>query len=289
MNSGILPASLIGELRGKYPWLSLREVAADLGYHEVKMEGVAAASGEIIVFCDADCRYSEQWLSSLLEAFTSNPDVQVVGGCSSIEVTGPVSLATLLTWSFPPFPHGLALFRTASYLLNNVAFRRELLDDCPLPTGLSLYRGGCAIHCAELTERGVSIWRQPSARAIHPPIASSFQLLVLRWLLHGRDMRLWNRRRAGRPESSGLARVVGSDLLTLCELISEGTWKPLRRLPLALADEPRRIVWLPLAACIIALSLLGTLTGFALSYICPDWLLEHATRRLGVPGMTTPS
>ena len=95
--------------------------------------GRAAATGEVLVFLDADCRAPLTWLASIAGVLESNPSV--------IAVTGPYrfydwdrwgrALVRVYDWTVAPATHVLAqrVLRVGAILYGgNFAVRREALE-----------------------------------------------------------------------------------------------------------------------------------------------------------------
>ena len=109
------------------------------------MAGANASSGELIVFADGDCLYERTWLEALLAPF-SDPSVSIVGGETAINSAGPYGLAVAIASSFPARARSDSPYRSDRYHLNNVAFRRRVLQDVPdslAPTVLSHEWAAC--------------------------------------------------------------------------------------------------------------------------------------------------
>lgn len=118
-----------------------------------------------------------------------------------------------LVYLFDAPPARRDLHPTWRYWFNNVAFRRRLLLEVPLPVDLPLYRGACALHAEALVERGVVIWCEPRAEARHASpdgarhFATRFYHLGSDWVLLSRLLR---RRQGGRDGSArGLLAASG--------------------------------------------------------------------------------
>ena len=155
-------------------------LAEGTGYEELKMAGANASSGEVIVFADGDCLYERTWLEALSPF--SDPSVSIVGGETVINSDGPYGLAVSIASSFPARTGSDSPYRSDRYHLNNVAFRRRILQDLPIPSRQPCYRMS-GLHAARLLIRGYTILRQPSACAVHaaPHGVSHFVWRFLSW------------------------------------------------------------------------------------------------------------
>jgi len=280
INSGEVPAETLSHLAATYPWLTIVQSDAGTGYFEAKMAGARRSTGDIVVFCDADCAYRSDWLQHMLEPFARRPDIDVVAGETALKVTGPYSLAMMLIWSFPPLSRRQELYPSADYLANNVAFRRAVLRRCPIPLGLPVYRGNGALHARQLRRMGYRIWRQPKARATHPLPGRGPRQFLWRWLVYGHDQLIWERFVPPAVGQVDAWHTLRRSLVALLKLLSLGSWKPLRRLPVALREDPRRLAWLPGAVGVIALATTCALIGFLIACARPGSLVEPGARRL---------
>ncbi|MBE7382502.1 MAG: glycosyltransferase family 2 protein [Leptolyngbya sp. SIO1E4] len=185
VDSGNAPAEVIEDLCSRYPWITV-EKSPGISYYTAKMQGATLATGEIIVYCDSDCTYGKTWLRDMLVAFAENPEVDVVAGETSTPVRNVYELAIAMHYFFPRFSGRKKLYKSNSYFLNNVAFRRNFLLKNPIPSSLPLYRGNCVVHAYELFKiKGHKIWKNPHSRTLHEPPTPSFSFW--RYLLKGRD------------------------------------------------------------------------------------------------------
>lgn len=278
IQSGDVPASLLTRLRSRYPWLSICQSDAETEYYAAKMAGARRATGDVVVFCDADCQYGPEWLRHLLLPFIED-SVQVVAGETSLRVGGPYSLAVLLAWAFPPFSRRRNLYPSPTYQANNVAFRRQLLLRYPIPCGLPMYRGSGHLHAMQLRRLGVVIWKQPKARVTHPVPTHGAAAFFWRWLLYGHDQVVRERLALERSAASRRVRWRPA-LLALVGIVSSGTWKPLHRLPAVLRDDPKRLLVLPVALGIVWSMVTLALAGWVLGLLRPGRIVGRGAESL---------
>ena len=184
-DSGDVPDDVLDALLREYPWVRAVRLPRTTGYEELKRAGVEAATGEVLVFADGDCYYEPVWLESLLQPF-SDPNVSIVGGETNIDSSGAYGLGVAIAFSFPVSSSASAgIHQTDRYHMNNVAFRRVVLERIPIPTRRPCYRM-TGLHVAALQAAGHTIWRQPRARARHAP-PNGFFHFMWRFLLFGHD------------------------------------------------------------------------------------------------------
>ena len=278
-DSGDVPPESLQQTLRTYPWVRPMGLAEGTGYEELKMAGANASSGELIVFADGDCLYERTWLEALLAPF-SDPSVSIVGGETAINSAGPYGLAVAIASSFPARARSDSPYRSDRYHLNNVAFRRRVLQDVPIPSRQPCYRMS-GLHAARLLARGYAILRLPSARTVHAA-PNGFSHFVWRFLLMGFDgvvvprliaqesMRA-DRSRVQRRRTFRLIRFWAVQAIS--KVTAELRGKPWRSLELPLA--------LPVFASAVVLQAIGALAGLIAPQrfldAVPDEILQGST------------
>ena len=253
VDGGKLPEGLVESLRRAYPWLTVTRAGGGPRYIGQKARGADLSDSEVIVFCDADIRYENGWLEALLAPFAERPEVEIVGGETTTPIHGPYSLAVALTFVFPRFSGEQDLVPSPTYWANNVAIRRGVLADAPIPDPDALYRGQNILHSLDLLRSGRTIWRQPRARAQHIVLAP--QTIARRYVTLGRDSRSVARLTSevsGRPYLAAMAPDESGDhrLRKLAGRARQVT-----------RSSPRDLAWLPLALPVVGLLGLCYLAG----------------------------
>ena len=266
-DSGDIDEDVKASLKAEYPNLLIRDLPKDTGYYEAKMLGAELASGEVVVFCDSDIEYLEGWLSAMLQPFSDSPEVEFLCGETSYAVSGPYSLALLLTFYFPPFSGKSKIRPCRGYAANNFAIRRNLLARLPIPTGLGLYRGNCQIHAEKMRQAGVTIWRQPKARGIHPVLRPT--LFLQRFFLAGHHA--WKAYLHYMRLNSARDPQTIKYLCKAIELCGRQVILPILRLPAALKRHPSRLMMLPLALPIILATIIVYFMGLFLTMARPSF------------------
>ncbi|MFB2892371.1 glycosyltransferase family 2 protein [Aerosakkonemataceae cyanobacterium BLCC-F50] len=269
LESGDVPQEMIEQLTKKYPWLSMRRIAADVDYYAAKMKGVSLTTGDVIVLADSDCIYQQNWLRNLLAPFAED-NVNVVAGETTISAEGVYGLAIALTYIFPRFSHSNNLEKTQYYFCNNVAFRRSFLAKYPIPVDLPIYRGNCVIHANSFIKQGETIWKQPKSRACHaaPNGGAHF---FWRFLLYGYDALLIYRLRQTEK------KTVFQPIVELFISLALGLYKVMvaaKRLIDVAIEQPRYLLNLPIAIFIALTSLLLYFIGLIISYFRPNYFLS---------------
>ncbi len=191
IDSGNTPAPLLTQLQQIYPWLTVKTAPPNTEYYASKMLGLEWTTGDIIVYYDSDCIYDRNWLTALLAGF-NDPEIQVIGGETTTDGVGFYGTAMALCYIFPQYSGLSNPIPAKQYFLNNVAFRRSLLESIPIPTGLPLYRGNCVLHAKQLIAAGHTIWREPKVRSLHAP-PNGFNHYWQRFVLIGHDW-YWQKR-----------------------------------------------------------------------------------------------
>ena len=268
IESGDVPAALRDRLTNKYPWVRFVLSESDLSYVGAKVEGARRATGEIVLYADSDCVYEPGWIRSMLAPFAAYRDLCVLAGETGIRGEGPYALAMALTFFFDGHTGGKDLYQLPLYYFNNAAFRRRFLLENPPPTDETFYRGGIALHIAELCKNGHTIWWQPRARAHHAP-PKGLVTWFWRYLLMGWDHVAIRRATMDRWQTTRRVRV--------------SRWTKLkRRLNSNLVRKPIRALYLPLALPIAAASTGLVYLGERITRVRPNYIrdkfteLEHA-------------
>jgi glycosyltransferase involved in cell wall biosynthesis len=231
-----------------FPWVQMRSIPEGTRYGDVKALAAEVTEGELIVMCDADCRYEPGWLDALVAPFDERDDVQIASGETTTPVRGPYGLAIAITFVFPRFSGESGLQPALFYWANNVAVRRSFVSQIPLPKELPLFRGQTIVHAKALLDAGHTIWRNPRARAMHElPTVSE---LTRRFMLKGHDSLTLNRLtddRSGHSYMGGMEPREGT----------QGRFANFAaRVRSVFAEDRRRLVLLP-----IALPICGWIVG----------------------------
>ncbi len=264
---GEITRDMLAAVQERYPWVTIVQAEAGMSYYGMKMAGARRASADIVVLADSDCTYEEDWLTGLLQPF-ENPAINIVAGETTFTKPGPHSLALAIAFAFDGYSDMDRLYPINYYCANNVACRRELLVESPIPLDLPLYRSGCFRHCVELRKRGETIWAQPRSRTRHATFAG-FSFFFWRFLLLGRDRSV--RRRLGLQDDAPRVRAYDQGRNFL--------W---RRFGRAVQSQPEQRKWLPLAL-LIALAARGLVRiGGMVAKFRPDAFIQHFSKQEGV-------
>lgn len=290
INDGNIPDSIQIEIATSYPWIKICQTPESLGYYGVKSYGVKLATGEIVVYGDADCQYSPSWLRSLLDPFRLNQQVEIVAGETVIDVKGPYSMAIALNYILHRQPVKPGLNVAPFYYMNNVAFKREILLKYPIPEGLPIFRGNCSIRSRILRKNGYTIWKQPLARAVHA-VPNSLQNYLWRFLLMGHDHHwldiLYHEVKINKqlPSVASVESTIREKLTPnhspakfkskpLHKRLLEKSGYILNQARIYLKESPDKIVYLPLALPIVFLSQFLILVGRLMSKNHSHYLLK---------------
>lgn len=281
IDGGYAPENVIAELSAKYPWINVRRMPG-IGYHEAKMTGASLATGDIVVFCDSDCIYASNWLSSILTTFLQSSNINVVAGETSTPVRNAYELAIAMHYFFPRFSRQKDPYESHSYFLNCVAFRRDFLLQNPIPTDLPLYRSNCQIHIHYLcTLKGYTIWKHPQAQAVHEPPTISF--ITWRYLLRGRDRVLREFIKRDLTTSEIIKDFKFSDQLNLTlhqkfsmvsQTLRQARVFNLHQVITVLREDPWRIFLVPIALPLMVWFEIVYTLGSAITYFRPNFLLK---------------
>jgi len=280
VESGDVSLEIINQITMRFPWLIHHRSKQNTNYYEAKMEGAARVTGEIVVFCDSDCIYDSNWLNQMLQPFGENERIHIVSGETAMAITGSFSLAVALIWGFPTFSRSKDIYEVAHYAANNVAFRREFLVQHPIPSESNFYRGNCAIHAIRLREQGYKIWKQDAAITLHPLPARDSSEFFWRLLVMGPDWLTWHR--LATPSRTEQKWIVqrGQDILTFCQVVLRWVFRPVLKLPRALRENPRHLVFVPLAVPIVIAGILIFVSGFFLGHFWPNSIRTRGVAHL---------
>jgi glycosyltransferase involved in cell wall biosynthesis len=266
-DSGDVPKDVLAELLSEFPWVRALRLPLGTGYEELKGAAVDTATSNVIVYADGDCYYEPTWLEALLEPF-GDPSVDIVGGETNIDSSGPYGLAVAVTFSFTASTKA-GVYKSERYHFNNVAFRRSVLQRIPVPTRRPCYRM-VGLHAAALKAAGYVIWRQPRAYARHAP-PNGFNHFVWRFLLFGHDGVVVPRLVAADARLSGRPRRRGRHTLALAwQSISQSA----KKLTAELSRKPSRVVELVVVAPIVAAALTLQAAGAVGGLVASRQLLE---------------
>lgn len=282
METGHVPRELLEDICAPYPWVDIVSLSPGTMYFNVKLAGAERASGEVVVFADADNEYLPGWLESMLAPFAGRPadEVNIVTGETSVDAVSLYGTVFALTFFFPPFTNQDQVVDTHTYFGNNVAFRRSFLLEHPIPTGLPLLRGNDFVHSVRLRRRGCRILRQPRAKAFHDP-PDSLEEFVLRYLARGSDrLEIWRLTRdaagvqvkhTGRTaDVRGFLRVMADNLADFgADLLGVP-----RQTPRALLYYPLAV---PLGLLLLGLTFLGGLISSRRPGVLVGLYLDHYT------------
>jgi glycosyltransferase involved in cell wall biosynthesis len=266
-DSGDVPEHVFQATLRTYPWARVMRLPEGTGYEELKMAGAKATTGDLVVFADGDCDYDPAWLEALLSPF-SDPSVSVVGGETTIESSGAYEFGVALAASFPARTSS-GLYASNRYHLNNVAFRRAVLEAVPIPSRQPCYRMS-GLHAARLLAAGYTILRQPAARALHAA-PNGLSHFIWRFLLMGYDgvvvpRLIAQHAPASRRSSERWGRTVALmrfwAVQVCAKLASEVRRRPSRLLTLPIA--------IPVFAAAVVLQAAGALAGL----VAPERLLR---------------
>ena len=151
----------VEELRRRRPAVTL--VTADrCNYFAAKNRGAEAARGAIVALLDGDCVPEPDWLKTLVARF--EPGVSVVAGRTRYS-GGSLSAST---FSVPDFATvgGDDGGSASGFVINNVAFRREVLLAHPFEARIPR-NGGCYLLYHQLRAAGATIVYEPGAAVAH--------------------------------------------------------------------------------------------------------------------------
>jgi glycosyltransferase involved in cell wall biosynthesis len=268
VDSGDVPEDVLQQMLSAFRWVRAKRLPRGTGYEELKMAGANAATGEVVVFADGDCFYERGWLAAILAPF-SNPSVSIVGGDTAIDSRSAYGLGVAIAFSFAARGYPPDLHVTNRYHMNNVAFRRSVLQSVPIPSRRPCYRM-TGLHVAALEAAGHTIWRQPAARSRHAP-PNGFFHFMWRFLLFGHDGVAVPRLIAAEARSLGRAR---NQHRTTLQLFKRWTVQSTVKVIEHFRRQPSRILSLPIVAPVVAAAVIFQAAGAVAGLLAPKRLLE---------------
>jgi glycosyltransferase involved in cell wall biosynthesis len=180
---------------GRYSRISLLRERKQ-GAYAARNRGVAASTGSIIAFTDADCSAFPEWLEQIVAALDS-PEVLLVQGGRSYGVESP-GLKMLETYESERavFTFSRSDSKTYYGYTNNMAVRRDVFDRCgPF---LEVTRGADSlfVHRVIAEYSRDAIRYAPAAKIRHLEMTSVRQWLQKRFI-YGRSFQRNYQRRKG--------------------------------------------------------------------------------------------
>ncbi|WP_460274953.1 glycosyltransferase [Celeribacter sp. ULVN23_4] len=166
--------------------------AGDRHYYALKNHAVAQRSEDMILFVDSDVIPEEGWLEALLTPF-HDPQVQVVGGNTYMDVSDAAGQAFSLFWFFKPQRDLPDLADRRTFFANNLAIRKATFDAHPFPEA-GAYRGQCNEMARALSRDGIAIKSAGKAWMSHPA-PNGMGHFLNRAAAKGFDNVYWSRQR----------------------------------------------------------------------------------------------
>lgn len=274
VETGDVPEKVLLEIRDRYPWVKTQRIDPGLEYYQAKMRGIELTTGEVVVLCDSDCVYNDGWLAAMLQPYAEDR-VQFLAGETSLNIDGPYGLAMALVYIFPRYTGRETLAATGGYFCNNVSFRRNLIQQFPIPGELPMYRGNCVIHAHQLAAHQHQIWQQPQARAMHAP-PNGLAHFVSRFLMLGYDALCVSRFAANPTQLSEEAPLRPLRDFAVAGMIWTNKLKTLAlRTVQVLKEDWRYALYLPVALPICLVALMLYTVGLGLAYVRPAYWLHN--------------
>lgn len=272
VESGEVPQEVLATLLKDFPWLKLVKVPSETGYEEAKMAGVKETTGDVIVFFDADCEYQPGWLRHLIEGMAERPDIGVLGGETMIHTDSAWAIASAVLFSFDWYTDRKEIYEAERFHFNNVAFRRSALERVPPPTNLPVFRLPTTYYAALLRDHGYRIARQPLSRCRHES-PNGLAHFFWRYLVFGLDgvytQKLpWPGRSGARHNRPSRGFLFGR----MFSIGANHLGKVSRRLTHIFAEDPKRLVYLPLILPLVITGAFLMVCGFVSGLLAPQLL-----------------
>lgn len=159
--------------------------------------GVAASSGEILAFIDADCLADPDWLQVIAQTFEQTPDAEILGGDVRIAYEDPARLTVLEAYeSIYAYRMDRYIAREGFTGTGNLATRRAVMEAVGPFGGLDVAEDRDWGQRA--TGRGHNL-RYVKDMKVYHPARRSFSELAQKWDRHSaHDYGVYRRKSLGR-------------------------------------------------------------------------------------------
>ena len=181
-------------------------------YCNQKNAGVAAATGEIVIFLDSDVTPEPNWMAAYLAAY-EDPHVCVAVGNTYVDISrgDAYSRSMAMTWMFPLRSTTTELTQTKWFYANNAAFRKSTALAYPFSQTPGLKHMPATILVQQLERAGIALWHIGAARCNHPA-PNGVSHFVRRAI------------------SAGRARVLGNDGPVGFGIVAKWMWAEIREI-----------------------------------------------------------
>jgi hypothetical protein len=250
------------------------------GYYGLKTNGINHTDADLVILLDSDVIPKEGWLRNMLTTFSSNK-VDVVFGNTYIDENTLYAKAFALGWFFHLRTDRGDLEATdGSYIhVNNIAYRKEILEKYPFPLSEGGQRGSCARQMAELREAGIPVYYNHKAKVGHPP-PKWFGHFLSRAVGEGRDDYLNAKySRDLLQQNPGVVTAHGKEVREIKVPLSLRTFKKgFNRLQKIVRNRQQADLSLaatPFAIAIMAFYYFLYLLGNLATRLFPQFMLKH--------------
>jgi hypothetical protein len=141
--------------------------ASHLHYYEMKNEGAAHSSGDIVAFIDSDVTWNREWLSRAATALEPLPAYSAVVGLTRYKPGWFSDVGTVSQFGYHWYKYATRDYNgLIGVIANNFAMRRkEFLDVRYRHTGFR--QGMDMVLASDLQQRGGVVRLEPGLRAMH--------------------------------------------------------------------------------------------------------------------------
>jgi GT2 family glycosyltransferase len=145
------------------------------GLSEARNRGIAESAGEVLVFTDADCVVTTNWLRELLQGFEESPGAAVVAG-EVVAYPPQTPVERYLALRKPSYMNWSRAQEHTWFQFGNAAVRRPTFD--AVGRFDTRFRGACedVDFCWRLLRAGLELSWRPGAIVFHRNRASMPQL-----------------------------------------------------------------------------------------------------------------
>jgi GT2 family glycosyltransferase len=144
--------------------------------------GVAAASADILLFIDADCRAHPSWISSAMRALSAHNAPDIIGGDVQIDIVDPTRLNALESYeSVFAYRQSLYIAREGFSGTGNLAMTRQIFDAVGPFGGIGIAEDR---DWGQRANKLGHITRYVPEMIVYHPARKSFDELVEKWRRH---------------------------------------------------------------------------------------------------------
>lgn len=180
---GHITQETLAEIQQKYTWVKIHKEDTFIDYTRAKELGAKLATGDIVLFADADVIYEDTWVESLVNTFIKYPNIDIVSGYTRVN-SGKTFLKKIyttainLTWMFSIQKINREVIPSTAFQFNNMAVKKNIFDIYPIMHEEKLYRYKITCWKNGLATKHITSYQIFGANGYHAPPAT-----IIDWFL----------------------------------------------------------------------------------------------------------